>query len=172
MYKLDNKGQLLGTTNALMAATVVIGVLIFVLSFYINIIGSSGDIASEITTKESLREQTRVSLFAYLSTPVEVENQTMLMSDLIQLVNIDRNYKEQLEKETENALKEVYGEWTSKNYGMEIIGPRDSGIATEGDFILRSSFNIKDAKWIVVENIGLPNDLDVKFTLITRKVEA
>ncbi|GAG89118.1 unnamed protein product [marine sediment metagenome] len=116
-------GAFLGESSALFLAAIIIGILALVvglMTYGVLIFDFFGK-AHENIEQASLKETGHFSLFAYLSTPVNVsltgEEIEMKIAELIRLASINNSYAGLLKAETKKIFDQVY-----ENYAFEIPG--------------------------------------------------
>lgn len=118
--KPKKKGQVIGETVALFAATVLIIAILVAFFFVIKTFEKSAAKAGALDSF-SLENQGGASLKAYLATPVKIdynnEKIEMKMADLIRLAKINESYRKILEDESREIFDKTYG---VNNYRFEV----------------------------------------------------
>ena len=105
---MHNKAQL-GDTVVLIVTTIVVAALLVIFFFIIKSV-TIGKSAAEADTI-SLKEQSLISLKAYIDTPVSANGQEIKMADLIRLARINPSYENDVRMQTENIFNKIYSKW-------------------------------------------------------------
>lgn len=118
---MSKKAQI-GTTMTYIVATILIALLLILLFVFSNFFKK--DVGGEIEVISS-KEESLVSLNAYLQTPVNVsvneKEQIITMADLIRLADLDKSYKEILKEKTKEIFDPVYEKYVIHAYPIEIV---------------------------------------------------
>jgi len=152
----DKKGALLGPVNVLIGTTILIGILLIATFLIISIFAASPQ-KTDATKDGSMNFMSMQSMKAYLETRVNVsvngKGIEMQMSDLIMLVNIDRSYKEALEKSTASIFDKVY----PQRYYVQFLQLAPNGVLNPIGLVESSPGIVQEAMEIYshpIDNFG------------------